>query len=214
MSFRNKIMATRAKTFTEKRPKQAASTREQILTTAERLFLEKGFRATSVHEIAAASGFTTGALYWHFGNKDELFLELLERRLEQTMAIFQANGLESLSELPDPATALTTALEHSPQEPLWVGVLFEFLGYAVRDEQLRERAMGICGQYNAAFVEAFTKLFEGSQVPPGRLASALAALMDGLWLSAFVFPDRTDMSVFSDVVSVMLTTRPVSTPPA
>jgi AcrR family transcriptional regulator len=198
-------MGTRATARNQR--EQVAPTREQILETAERLFLEKGFRATSVHEIASESGFTTGALYWNFDGKDELFLEILERRLKRTMAAFQARGLDRLLELPDPGAALAAAIVDSPQEPAWVAVLFEYLAYAVRHEELRERVIGVCEPYEEAFAKAFTKLFEGSKIPPARLASALNALMNGLWLGAFVFPDRTDVTVFGDVASVFVATK-------
>lgn len=57
---------------------QAAATRRTILTTAETLFLERGYDNVSLDEIAEASGVTRGAVHWHFGNKQGLLMALRE----------------------------------------------------------------------------------------------------------------------------------------
>ena len=57
---------------------EAAETREEILSCAERIFFEKGLAHTSLEEIATAAGVTRGAIYWHFQNKTDIFLELFD----------------------------------------------------------------------------------------------------------------------------------------
>ncbi len=47
-------------------------TREQILGTAMRLFVEQGYDKTSLREIADSVGVTKAALYYHFRTKDEI----------------------------------------------------------------------------------------------------------------------------------------------
>lgn len=55
------------------------STRSRLSQAALKLFLEQGFAATSVREIAAASGVTVPALYYHFESKDGLLGALVEQ---------------------------------------------------------------------------------------------------------------------------------------
>ncbi|WP_373049011.1 TetR/AcrR family transcriptional regulator [Vulgatibacter sp.] len=52
--------------------------RRRILEEALRLFATKGFAATSIRDIAAATGFTNPALYRHFAGKEQLALHLFE----------------------------------------------------------------------------------------------------------------------------------------
>ncbi|TND09894.1 MAG: transcriptional regulator [Bacteroidetes bacterium] len=52
-------------------------TKKTILKEAGILFNTQGYKATSISEIATATGFTKGAIYRHFNNKDELELETL-----------------------------------------------------------------------------------------------------------------------------------------
>lgn len=47
--------------------------KQRILDAAISVFIENGFEETSLREIASAAGLTTGAIYHHFKNKDELF---------------------------------------------------------------------------------------------------------------------------------------------
>ncbi|WP_216208539.1 TetR family transcriptional regulator [Amycolatopsis aidingensis] len=53
-------------------------TRARILETAERLFVERGYYATTLQEIADHLGITKPALYYHFGSKSDLLRDLLE----------------------------------------------------------------------------------------------------------------------------------------
>lgn len=49
----------------------------QILETATRLFVVKGYHETKTKDIAQACGITEPVIYKHFGSKDELFLEAI-----------------------------------------------------------------------------------------------------------------------------------------
>jgi len=53
------------------------SAKEAIRHAASELFAEKGFAATSTREICARAGITKPALYYHFGNKEQLYEELV-----------------------------------------------------------------------------------------------------------------------------------------
>jgi len=53
--------------------------REQILDAALNLFSHRGFRATSVRDIAGVAGVSTGNVYHHFPDKETIFRLLLDR---------------------------------------------------------------------------------------------------------------------------------------
>lgn len=61
--------------------KIAAATRERILDTAERLFTENGFDATSMRMITGGAEVNLAAVNYHFGSKEQLFQEVFRRRL-------------------------------------------------------------------------------------------------------------------------------------
>lgn len=61
------------------RTSQRRETFDKILATALDLFVTKGYEGTTVDEIAKTAGVTKGAIYFHFRNKAELLLELLDQ---------------------------------------------------------------------------------------------------------------------------------------
>jgi AcrR family transcriptional regulator len=60
----------------------SAATKERIMDTAEVLFMEHGFEATSLRAITATAGVNLAAVNYHFGTKEELFEAVLTRRLD------------------------------------------------------------------------------------------------------------------------------------
>ena len=53
----------------------AVETRERILSVAERLFAQRGYEATSVRDITAEAGCNVAAVNYHFGGKQNLYVE-------------------------------------------------------------------------------------------------------------------------------------------
>jgi AcrR family transcriptional regulator len=56
-------------------------TREFIIDEAFKLFLNRSYEAVSISVISEAIGFTKGALYHHFTNKEELFHAVIDKHL-------------------------------------------------------------------------------------------------------------------------------------
>lgn len=65
--------------MTRKTKREAAITRERLLDAAERVFRERGVTNTTLAEVAAAAGYTRGAVYWHFKDKAHLIAAMCER---------------------------------------------------------------------------------------------------------------------------------------
>ena len=61
---------------------KSSITKVRILDTAEELFMEHGFEATTLRQITAAAGVNLAAVHYHFGGKEELFEAVLTRRLD------------------------------------------------------------------------------------------------------------------------------------
>lgn len=73
-----------------------SAVRERLLEEALQLFTAKGYAATTVREIVAAAGVTKPVLYYYFGSKEGLYLEIMaaisyafEQRI---MALQQSEG--------------------------------------------------------------------------------------------------------------------------
>ena len=57
---------------------EAEQTKQDLLNAALTIFSRKGYEATRLNDIARAANVTRGAIYHHFGGKEELFLALLD----------------------------------------------------------------------------------------------------------------------------------------
>jgi TetR/AcrR family transcriptional regulator, transcriptional repressor for nem operon len=72
-----------------------ATTREQIVEEADRLFHERGFDHASFADIAAAVGISRGNFYYHFRTKDEILDAVIARRranVQQTLERWESEG--------------------------------------------------------------------------------------------------------------------------
>lgn len=66
--------------------KKAASTRLHLLQQAFELIYRKGYQATSIDDILATTKVTKGAFYYHFKNKDEMGLAIINELLKPILA--------------------------------------------------------------------------------------------------------------------------------
>ncbi len=60
--------------------------RAEILSAAKNLFIQRGYHGLAMREIAETLGVTKPALYYHFKDKEELFLAMLESHLDEMEA--------------------------------------------------------------------------------------------------------------------------------
>jgi AcrR family transcriptional regulator len=93
-----------AVTQTSTRRLTAEQRRRQLVTVALELFAYRGYRATTMDDIAEAAGVTKPLVYQHFSSKRALYLELVdsiahELQLEVGNAVMQADGPRQQVEL-------------------------------------------------------------------------------------------------------------------
>ena len=86
---------------------RSESTKRKILSAATKLFAKRGFRDVALEDVVKRSGLTRGALYHHFGSKEQLFIGIVEE-VERGLAhrILEAAKVEN-----DPLDQLKAGLE-------------------------------------------------------------------------------------------------------
>ncbi|MBC7188729.1 TetR/AcrR family transcriptional regulator [Candidatus Aerophobetes bacterium] len=62
--------------------KKKADHKDKILKAGEKLFASKGFHLTTLEEIARKAKLAKGTIYLHFANKKDLFVSVIERKLD------------------------------------------------------------------------------------------------------------------------------------
>lgn len=154
-----------------------ALTRRALIDAAAHEFASVGFAGASVDAIAARAGYTRGAVYANFANKQALLLELMKRfletELENSRAVFER--AESVDDMLAEAEAQIDAA--AEDDALWPMLGMELQLQAARDPEFR-------ALYNAeldSFHEALGRLLDRAFAARGKAAPltphALGALM-------------------------------------
>src|SRR3984893_11031732 len=101
-------------------------TREHLLAAAAEVFAERGFHGASLDVVAAAAGFTKGAVYSNFKNKEDLFLALLQanydREMEELRVTLESSEVPPEARLPDFVALIRARLGTAPDD--W-GALYQ-----------------------------------------------------------------------------------------
>src|SRR4051812_40042240 len=115
-------------------------TRETLIDAGADVFARKGVHAASLDEIAAAAGFTKGAIYSNFGGKEELLLAVIEARADRMLAaMWEAHQTSDHDHLQDPAGAADIWQRIVARDEQMLLLRLEMRLYALRNPAFRER---------------------------------------------------------------------------
>jgi AcrR family transcriptional regulator len=199
------------------REQRKANTRERLLGAARRVFARSGYHGASVEEIASEAGFSTGALYSNFDGKEDLFLALMEREIDEySREIAQAvNARPSMLErATGGARQWMTMIEREPDVLL---LFMEFWAYGVRDAEIRPK---VAARFAQARELLTTLIADGARefdlqldLPAEQLAVAVDALADGIARQKLADPDAVPDELMGRVLSLLFAaaTRPAGT---
>jgi AcrR family transcriptional regulator len=196
------------------RGQSRANTRERLLRAARSVFARSGFHGASVDEIAAEAGFSTGALYSNFTGKEDLFLVLMEREINEHGREI-SDAVRTRVSMADRATGgarqWMTMIEREPEVLL---LFMEFWAYGVRDAEVRPKVAARFAQMR----ELLTRLIADGvrefdlelDIPAEQLAVAIDALADGIARQKLADPDAVPDELMGRVLSLLFAgaTRP------
>jgi AcrR family transcriptional regulator len=175
------------------RAEQQQRTRDEIVTAADRLFVEQGFHATSVDQIAAAAGYTKGAVYSNFDAKEDVFFAVYEQRMERALAELH----RTLAASDDPAgwieSVLVDTSSRRGRDDRWLSTFFEFWAHVIRRPALRKRFATIHARLEGPFVAALERHADDHGTIDARQVNlAMMSMSLGLTLERLIRPDVVD----------------------
>src|SRR4051794_22405278 len=121
------------------RSARKARTRAALLDAAARVYARRGFAGATLDEVAEEAGFTKGAVYAHFGSKDNLLLALMEEYVAAEVAEQVALFDRAETTWKRPLAGSDRYMAELDESPDLFRLLIEFWLLAQRDERLRER---------------------------------------------------------------------------
>jgi AcrR family transcriptional regulator len=172
-----------------------ARTRRAVLAAAARVFADRGFHGASMQVIAEEAGYTQGAIYANFGGKAELFLAVVDDRID-TQAAEIGSVLAGSEEADRLGRANAVGRERLSGDDRERQVLLglEFLLYVVRDEPtlraaLAERYLAADEATRRMLRTAIPALADGDAEVVNELALVHSLLFEGLQVRLLADPD-------------------------
>jgi AcrR family transcriptional regulator len=187
-----------------------AQTRAELLSAASAVVARRGDHTPAVDEVASEAGYSAGALYAHFGSKEQLFLDLVEEHLAYQIQRYTDAAAEpgdGVGDIDERAHAGATEwIDYLEREPEYFQVFISFWDYAVRDKKLRPllaerfaQLRQVTGQLIAAGAEA-----RGVHVEPevaDQLALFVTSLGNGIALQRQADPDSVPPDFFGTMLA-------------
>jgi AcrR family transcriptional regulator len=177
------------------------------MDAGEQAFAEKGFYGAAVEEIAERAGFSSGAFYSNFQDKEELFLALFDRRAETQITEIG----ELLRANPGPEAfyaALRDRNARRGSERTWFMLGLEFVLYALRTPHARLRLAERERASRLAYARGAAAQYEALGLPlpasAHEIGLILQALDHGFALEEYVDPETVSMDAFVDALELLL----------
>lgn len=189
------------------REEKKAETRAKIIYSAQELFARNGYEGTSIDQIAADAGFSRGAFYANFDNKEAVMRELIDGGFEGDLA-----GIEAFSSatVGAPLSAagyaeLARRFYDDPSNTLW---MLEFRLAAVRHPELREsyreQFSRLRGAVERIIADTFDDLPDDQKRHAQKFADVFIAILSGVSLIKVLDPEEIDSSLFSETYEALV----------
>ncbi|MGN7356702.1 TetR/AcrR family transcriptional regulator [Paenibacillus sp. SAF-054] len=185
---------------------QSEQTKKKIAAAARALFVQRGYKATSIEEIVSVTGSSKGNIYYHFKSKEGLFLYLIEEwdrewelNWEQSEHLYTTTR-EKLYAVAEQLA--TDDLNH----PL-TKAADEFFHNEEKTSEVETRMAEMNGKHLAFNQKLLQQGIDSGEFKPGdaeRLAVVLEAIFFGAnQLSRSLAPEKT-IALYRDAVTVFL----------
>ena len=188
--------------------RRRAMTRQHLLDAAAIVFARNGFHGSTLDEVAATAGFTKGAVYSNFKSKDDLFLELLDDRVERQFAVV-SEILETGSH--EAAEQFPRIREIFRSDMFWgddfVTLWLEFVLYARRNPEAQAKlaasAQRSRAQVRALIEHEYAAIGVSPRYPVPDLAEISLALFSGLGIDRLVDPSAVTDETLDTTLSFL-----------
>jgi AcrR family transcriptional regulator len=175
--------------------------RDQILDAAAKMFIAQGYENSTVDEIAKEAGLSKGSIYWYFKSKLDILFALTDRCVDSSQ--------EELVKLADMDRYGPQAMykahrelnQNKLQQEEHKQLLGQLANLAPRYPEIRDRLLVYYQRWDGIAESLIRRAVDAGyfrDIDAHRLAQAITAMYDGLYL-------RRDIDPTVDVVSVLET---------
>ncbi len=146
----------------------------RLIEAAERLFVRKGFDDASVEDISEAAGYSRGAFYSNFDNKEQVFLAVIDRRRPKALD----DILQQASEPAEQIAAVREWFSNQWRLKDFIALRMEFSRRAMRDRSVRKHLAELLRQELETYSASVGRYLGATDgVPAHRPEMVVLALM-------------------------------------
>ncbi|MDJ0691914.1 MAG: TetR/AcrR family transcriptional regulator [Xenococcaceae cyanobacterium MO_188.B32] len=180
--------------------------REFVLDRAMEVFWQQGYEGTSIQDLTKATGLGRGSLYGAFGDKEQLFLTILDRYADKFLVAI-ADRLNH----PDPYQAIEGMFEitiermSNPKYPRGCLNTNTSVGNSIQSEMIERKIAERLGSLESAIYQVLRKAQAEQKLSPEKDIRAIARFLVGVSQGMAVLNKTfADPSVIQDVAKVAL----------
>jgi AcrR family transcriptional regulator len=178
------------------------------LAAAARVFARRGYDGASVVEIAEEAGYSHGAVYSNFADKEDLFLALYERWVAERVAEINAERVDGATAGENARVLVAAWSRRLAADPDAFLLRLEFTAHAARDPVLRAKLGARVGAVPLAIERLTERADDGTArefgLPVADVALGLQALSLGLALEALANPGAVRPEVGGELAARLL----------
>jgi AcrR family transcriptional regulator len=191
------------------RSARRAQTRARLLQAAAEVYALRGFGGATLDEVAAQAGLTKGAVYDHFGSKENLLLALMEEYLAGQVAAQLGLFDRERTTWERPLAGSEDWMTRVHESPDRFRLFVELWTYAQRDDRLRRHLASALRTLHATFTGFAAASAADAGVPPPagapeQFANVTLALGIGLAMLKLTDPDTIPDGLLGVVLSMLV----------
>jgi AcrR family transcriptional regulator len=190
------------------RSARKAETRARLLAAAASVYAHSGFGGATLDEVAAQAGMTKGAVYGHFGSKENLLVALMEEHLAGQLAEQIALFDRDRTTWERPLAGSDRWMSHLQEEPEAFRLFVELWIHAQRDERLRERLAAGLDTLRTTFTRFAAESATDAGLEPGaateQFANVMLGLSTGLAMLKLTDPSKIPSPLLGAALSVLI----------
>jgi AcrR family transcriptional regulator len=184
------------------RAQSRQQTRDRLLAAAAELFAERGVNGTSVEQIVERAGYTRGAFYGNFDDKNDLVIDLLYQRTRRELE--ELRGLDELTL----ARLRQFNLDRATHLTGWLTLRLELVLHVLRNPELRprlaERERLARDAISTGIANTLTTDTLRPPADPALLGLVAHALEDGLLIQKLLTPQDVPDDIVVDAYALLL----------
>ena len=161
--------------------------KEEILQAAEEEFARNGYEGANISRIAKRVGVTHVLLYYHFRNKENLFCEVLQRKIDEfILSVLPPEGTENLHFMENIDLLITQNFNMMAQNAMLARLLVNETGQM--PESLRDIAHKQYGEYLMRLQRALDREAEAGNIVPTNAERLILTICSLNIMAVLVMP--------------------------